>query len=266
MATSFKRKGMWGRFDPSSTEPYRVSRSKIDLFSDCKRCAYLDMRYGVKRPSMPAFTLNNAVDELFKREFDIYREKKEAHPLMKSAGIDAVPYDHKDLEEWRDAFKRGIKYHHEPTNITLRGGIDDVWVTPNNELIIVDYKATSKKNGPKSENDLYSSYKKQMEVYQWLFRKNGFTVSPVGYFVYTNGNSDAKAFGDTLSFETVLIPYSGSDSWIEPTLVELKKTLMSDEIPPVGVAFGGGPCDYCTYRESAGKTLLTLHRENLKKK
>jgi len=74
------------------------------------------MRYGVKRPSMPAFTLNNAVDELFKREFDIYRAKKEPHPLMKSAGIDAIPYEHKDLEEWRDAFKRGIKYHHEPTN------------------------------------------------------------------------------------------------------------------------------------------------------
>ncbi len=255
-------RGKWGIFDPKSTELYRVSRSKIDLFSECQRCAYLDMRYGVKRPSMPAFTLNNAVDELFKREFDIYRTKKEPHPLMVSAGIEAVPFEHKDLEEWRDAFKRGIKYHHKPTNITLRGGIDDVWVTPTGELIIVDYKATSKKNGPKTESDLYDSYKRQLEVYQWLFRKNGFSVSPTGYFVYANGNSDAKDFSDTLAFETVLIPYTGDSAWIEPALVELKKILMSDDIPPVGTAFGGGPCDYCTYREAAGKTLLTLHRAN----
>ncbi len=266
MTGNFKAKGKWGQFDPTSTVPYRVSRSKIDLFSECPRCAYLDMRCGVKRPSMPAFTLNNAVDELFKREFDIYRAKKEPHPLMKAAGIDAVPYEHKDLEEWRDSFKRGISYHHEPTNITLRGGIDDVWVTPNGELIIVDYKATSKKQGPKTEDDLYDSYKRQMEVYQWLFRKNGFSVSPTGYFVYANGDSNAKVFDNTLAFDTTFIPYKGDDSWIEPTLVKLKDTLMSDEIPPVGTAFGGGPCDYCTYREAAGKTLLNLYRANIKKK
>jgi len=255
----------WGVFDPSSKEPYRVSRSKIDLFSECKRCAYLDMRYGVRRPRGPSFTLNNAIDELFKREFDVYREKKEIHPLMKKAGVDAIPYQHEKLEEWRDAFKRGISYHHEPTNITLRGGIDDVWVTPDDELIIVDYKATSKKEGPKTDADLYDSYKRQMEVYQWLFRKNGFKVSPAGYFVYANGDSNAETFSDTLNFSTVLIPYAGDDTWIEPALVEMKKMLLSDEIPPVGTAFGGGPCDYCTYREDAGKTLLSLYRANTKK-
>jgi hypothetical protein len=58
-------------FDPFSREPFKVSRSKIDLFCECQRCSYLDLRLGVKRPSMPAFTLNNAVDELLKREFDI---------------------------------------------------------------------------------------------------------------------------------------------------------------------------------------------------
>ncbi len=263
MAGSFKR---WGIFDPKSTEPYRISRSKIDLFSDCPRCAYLDMRHGVKRPSGPSFTLNNAVDELFKREFDLYRVKKEAHPLMKKAGVDAVPYAHEKLEEWRDAFKRGISFYHEPTNITLRGGIDDVWITPSEELLIVDYKATSKKKAPSSDADLYDSYKRQMEVYQWLFRKNGFKVSPTGYFVYANGNSNAETFSDKLEFDTVLIPYVGDDSWIEPALERLKKTLMSDEIPEVGTAFGGGPCDYCTYRESAGKTLLALFRANTKKK
>lgn len=251
----------WGRFDPKSTEPYRLSRSKIDLFSECPRCAYLDMRHGVKRPSGPSFTLNNAVDELLKREFDSLRAKGEPHPLMKAYGLDAVPYKHEKLEEWRDALKRGVSFLHEPTNLLVRGGIDDVWVNPAGELLVVDYKATSKKAGPKSENDLYASYKRQMEVYQWLFRMNGFAVNPTGYFVYVNGRADAEAFDGKLEFDINLIPYAGDDSWIEPTLSKLKETLLSEDIPPVGTAFGGGPCDYCTYREAAGKTLLALHRQ-----
>lgn len=249
----------WGVYDPSTTAPFRVSRSKIDLFAECPRCAFLDLRFGVKRPSGPSFTLNNAIDELLKREFDVLRAKGEPHPLMRSYGIDAVPLKHDRLEEWRDALKRGISYHHEPTNLLVRGGVDDVWTTPSGELIIVDYKATSKKVGPSREDDLYDSYKRQMEVYQWLFRKNGFQVMPKGYFVYANGNSDAAAFDAKLEFDIKLIAYEGKDDWIEPLLERLKAMLHSDEIPAPGTSFGGGPCDYCTYRETAGKTLMTLH-------
>ncbi len=246
-------------FDPSSKEPFKVSRSKIDLFTECPRCAYLDIRLGVKRPSGPSFTLNNAVDELLKREFDIHRAKATVHPLLKSYGLDAVPFDDPRMEEWRDALRRGIGYLHAPTNLFVRGGIDDVWVNPKGELIIVDYKATSKKEGPKSEDDLYPSYKRQMEIYQWLFRKNNFKVSPIGYFVYVNGNSDAEAFDGKLEFATELIPYKGDDSWIDGAIVKLKETLMSEAIPPVGTAFGGGLCDFCTYREAAGKVLQAIH-------
>ncbi len=253
-------------FDPSSAEPFTISRSKVDMFTECPRCSYLDLRLGVKRPSMPSFTLNNAVDELFKREFDVHRADGSTHPLMKAYGIDAVPFKHEKLDEWRDALKRGVKTHHLESNLILRGGIDDVWCTPSDELIVVDYKATSKKVGPSSEDDLYDSYKKQIVVYQWLFRRNGFKVSPTAYFVYANGNSDKKAFDAKLEFDICLIPYTGDDSWIEPTLMRMKETLMSDEIPPVGTSFGGGPCEFCTYREAAGKILLSLHNGKKAKK
>jgi hypothetical protein len=213
---------------------------------------------------MPAFTLNNAVDELLKREFDIHRAAASTHPLLQRYGLDSVPLADERMEEWRDALRRGISYLHAPTNLLVRGGIDDVWVNPAGELIIVDYKATSKKKGPSTEEDLYDSYKRQMEIYQWLFRKNGFAVSPTGYFVYVNGRSDAKAFDGKLEFDIELIPYAGSDAWIEPAIIDLKAMLMSDDIPPVGTAFGGGPCEYCTYRENAGKKLLALHESGKK--
>lgn len=251
-------------FDPASKEPFRVSRSKIDQFIECQRCAYLDMRLGVKRPSMPSFTLNNAVDELLKREFDIHRAARTTHPLLKEYGLDAVPFDDPRMEEWRDALRRGIAYHHEPTNLLVRGGIDDVWETPTKELIIVDYKATSKKIGPKTEDDLYDAYKRQVEIYQWLFRQNGFTVSPTAYFVYVNGKSDMNAFDGKLEFDIDLIPYTGSDTWVEPAIIDLKAMLVKDEIPAVGTSFGGGPCEHCTYREAAGKSLLAVHAKQKK--
>lgn len=254
-----------GPFDPSSKESFKVSRSKLDLFSECPRCAYLDLRLGIKRPPMPAFTLNNAVDELLKREFDIHRANGTKHSLLERYGLDAVPLADERMEEWRDALRRGISYLHKATNLFIRGGIDDVWVNLAGELIIVDYKATSKKIGPSAETDLYDSYKRQLEIYQWLFRQNGFAVSPTAYFVYVNGKADAEAFDGKLEFDINLIPYTGSDAWVEPAIFDLKKMLLSGEIPPIGTAFGGGPCDYCTYRENAGKVLLELHAKNKKK-
>lgn len=246
-------------FDPASKEPFKLSRSKLDLFCECPRCAYLDLRLGVKRVSGPSFTLNNAVDELFKREFDVHRAAATTHPLMKAYGLDAVPFDDPRMDEWRDALRRGIGYLHEPTNLFLRGGIDDVWVTPAGELMIVDYKATSKKVGPSSEDDLYDAYKRQLEIYQWLFRGNGFTVSPTGYIVYANGLSDKKAFDGKLEFDIKLIPYTGSDAWVEGKLIALKEMLLCNDIPEIGTAFSGGPCDYCTYRDNAGKALKEAH-------
>lgn len=227
------------------------------MFTECQRCSYLDLRLGVSRPSMPSFTLNNAVDELFKREFDIHRKAGTPHPIMTANDIDAVPFNDERMDEWRDALRRGITTQHASSGFYVRGGIDDVWVKPNRELIIVDYKATSKNEAPTREEHLYDSYKKQMEVYQWLFRQNGFKVLPTGYFVYANARQDKEinAFDAKLDFDINLIPYTGDDSWVEPALIEMKNVLSLDTIPPVGISFGGGPCEHCIYRENAGRRL-----------
>jgi hypothetical protein len=166
---------------------------------------------------------------------------------MKAYGLKAVPYAHKELQSWRDARRRGVTYLHEPTNFLVCGGIDDVWQGERGELIIVDYKATSKR----SEISLYEAYKRQAEVYQWLFRKNGFTVSDTAYFVYANGRSDAEAFDGKLEFDVELIPHKGDDSWVEPTLFKIHEALSSDTVPEKG-----SRCDYCPYREAAGKALM----------
>lgn len=238
-------------FDPDAKRPYRLSRYRIDIFLRCPRCFYLSERMGVERPSFPAFTLNSAVDQLFKKEFDIHRTKNEPHPLMKTYGINAVPFSHPKMDEWRNNFK-GVRTLHEPTNFLVFGAVDDIWVTPNKVLAVVDYKSTSTSRKIDLDSKWKKYYKKQVEVYQWLLgrqkdlKEKGYRVSDKSFFVYANGRKDKKAFDGKLEFDVQIIPYLGDSSWVEPTLKEARALLEKDEIPAPAP-----DCEYCAYRKEA---------------
>ena len=239
-------------YDPKSSAPFSLSRSKVEMFLKCPRCFYLDQRLGVKLPSMPSFSLNSAVDHLLKKEFDIRRAAGVAHPLMEAYGIEAVPAKHKNLDVWRENFK-GIRYIHKKTNFELFGAIDDLWVNPENEYHIVDYKATSTANKISLDDQWKRWYKKQAEFYQWLFRGNGFDVNNRAYFVFCNASKDRKAFDGKLEFEVTVIAYDGSDAWVEPTLAAMKECLDAD-VPPAP----GSECEYCAYVEKAKQVNVAL--------
>lgn len=228
-------------FNPESNEPFRLSRSKIDLFIECPRCFYFDRRLGVGRPPGFPFNLNSAVDHLLKKEFDFHRARKSTHPLMEKYGIDAVPFAHKDMDKWRENFV-GVQYHHKPTNFIITGAVDDIWMNKDEELIIVDYKSTSKDSEITLDAEWQDGYKRQMEVYQWLLRQNGFAVSDTGYFVYANGLRDREAFDSKLEFDVTVIPYTGKDTWIEKTLEKARTCLTDPRIPSQS-----SDCDYCNY-------------------
>jgi CRISPR/Cas system-associated exonuclease Cas4 (RecB family) len=246
-------------YRPGQKTVFKLSRSKIELFTQCPRCFWLDARLKIKRPNGPPFQINKAIDELFKKEFDSFRAQKKPHPLMVEFGVDAIPFEHENLSQWRENFV-GVTALHEPTNLHIFGAIDDVWVNNAGELIVVDYKATAKASEVSLDADWQISYKRQLEVYQWLLRQNDFKVSDIGYFVYTNGRLDLDGFNDRVEFRTKVIPYTGSDAWVEPTVKKMKDCLEGD-MPPVGTAAMGGECDYCSYAKA--RTELTL--KHLKK-
>lgn len=237
---------------------WRLSRSKIELFNECPRCFYLDNKLGTARPRGPAFTLNIAVDALFKKEFDGHRAAGTPHPLMEEYGIKAVPYTHANMDTWRENFE-GIEYHDPATDFTISGAVDDIWVDEDGKLIVVDYKSTSKEGRIESLEDSSwnQQYRRQMGVYQWLLRKNGFAVADRGYFVYANASTDHEAFDGRLEFEVTVVPCDGETDWIDTVLPRIKETLESEQIPPIGAA-----CEFCPYREAAGKKLLFLHQKN----
>lgn len=237
-------------YNPDSKQPFRLSRSKIDLFIECPRCFYLDRRLGVGRPPGFPFSLNSAVDYLLKKEFDAHRASQTKHPYMKAYKIDAVPFMHERMDEWRDALRRGVTYLYKKTNFIITGAVDDIWINPKKELIVVDYKATSKDGEVSLDAEWQDGYKRQMEIYQWLLRKNDFKVSDTGYFVYLNGKTDTEAFDGKLEFDVKLLPYTGDDKWIEKTIIEAKKCLDDEKFPAPG-----NDCDYCKYRKAVSEVI-----------
>jgi len=190
-----------------------------------------------------SFTLNLAVDALMKKEFDFYRLRNEPHPVMTMYGIEAIPLRHPQLETWRDT-PTGIRALHGPTNLEVFGLVDDIWVHPDGTLAVVDYKATS--TASVITLDDRHSYKRQIEVYQWLFRRNGFDVSPTGYFVFVNATRDRAMFDKTLEFAMSVLPYEGSDAWVEEALVGMRECLMLDLPPPSTM-----DCVWCAYRKAS---------------
>ena len=155
-----------------------------------------------------------------------------------------IPFQHEHFELWTQSLHFGAKdrlnFVHTNTNLKVGGGLDDVWLNINsNCLHIVDYKSTSQKSdkGPITLDDFWkASYKRQMDLYVWVLRKKGFHVDDTGYFLYCDGDrfSDYDFLSSTMAsmkFKMTLIEYQTNETWIEPTLNEIRECLHENKRP-----------------------------------
>ena len=234
------------KYNPGSDKPFVMSRSKIDLYLKCKRCAYLDMRLGIKGPKPFPYTLNSRIDALLKVEHDIAREKKIKTKYLEENNINAIPYSHPELDVWREPFK-AARFHHKETNITIAGSVDDLWEDNETKKIhIVDYKSTHTPNFDKLKafNAPYLiGYKRQAEIYAWILSKLGLEIHQRSYFFYVNATLKQEIFDNKLDFEYALVPYDMRDfNWVEKTIIEIKNFLETNKIPAAT-----DDCELCKY-------------------
>ena len=248
-----------GTFKPNHPAPYELSRSRVENFIQCEACFWLDRAKGVKFPGIPSFLLNTNTDTLLKKDFDQYRGKG-PHPAMRAAGLEHLrPFAHPDIEKWENSMQFGASSNHfntlhEQTNILFGGGLDDVWENiATGELHIVDYKSTAQMgefikpldasfiappHDPKFK-DYKASFRRQMDMYQWVARQKGYQVSDIGYFVYVDGQHNGESgmidVNDPtqawMRFNVAVIPYEGNDGWVETVLVRVKETLQLTQCP-----------------------------------
>ena len=234
------------KYDPNSDKPFIMSRSKIDLYLKCKRCAYLDMRLGIKGPKPFPYNLNSRIDTLLKNEHDLARAKKIKTKYLEEFNINAVPYTHAELDVWREPFK-AARYHHKETNIVVAGSVDDLWENLDTKKIhIVDYKSTHTEKFDKLKSfdaPYLIGYKRQAEIYSWILSKLGLDVDNTSYFFYVNAKPAQEVFNNNLEFEYAIIPYKTEDyNWVENTIVEIKNFLETNKIPS-----SNQECDLCKY-------------------
>jgi hypothetical protein len=225
-------------YQKGTNEIFKISRSKFSNFIDCPRCFYLERVKGLKDPSMPGWALNSAVDELLKKEFDYYRKLQKPHPLITKNKLNFIPFQHDKIDYWRDALRGGIAFTDPDTNLEIHGGVDDIWVNPStNELIVVDYKAQSKIEAVETkaylEDPYHQIYKVQMDIYVYILRQMKFKVYDTAYFLVCNGLKTPDRFDATLQFDLKLVPYKTNDSWVKNKIIDMKKTLEAKDVPEI---------------------------------
>jgi hypothetical protein len=218
----------------------RISRSKIELFLECPRCFYAEVKWNNKRPPGFPFTLNNAVDILLKREFDVYREQGKPHPIQEDSGF--IPAVHNDLDRWRSPTKGGISYFHKKYNCTYFGAIDDLWVNSTGMMAVTDYKATARDSAVTDLPEWAFAYKRQLSFYNFLFRKNGFRMSEKGFLVYMTALTSLARFNSSLTFVANLIEVDLDETWIVPVLESLHETIHLKHMPEKSPN-----CRYCRF-------------------
>jgi hypothetical protein len=237
------------RYNPEKT--FKISRSKIELYFNCPTCFYKDAKLGLRKPPMPGWAINSAVDALLKKEMDICRAKDRSHGIFIENGLDIKPFKHDDIEKWQNAFT-GIQYKDTEHNFLLYGGVDDIMVDKDGKLVVIDFKATAKAADILSSANIYNngeSYKRQLEIYSWLLQKNGFEVSTKGYLMYYNGEASRPHLGKQMHFRRTLVPFKLDTSWISPMIEEMYACLQSDKMPE----YNDSNCEDCLYLSTIEK-------------
>ena len=103
---------------PDSKIPFKLSRTKIDLYFECKRCFFLDQKLGIKRPHGAPLVLNNKIVNDFKNELNFCRTEKKSHPEIIKIKKSFVPIQHSKIDDWKNSFK-GVGFYHKETNFFI---------------------------------------------------------------------------------------------------------------------------------------------------
>ncbi len=158
--------------------PHKLSPSALNLFKDCPRCFWLDKVKGIKRPEGIFPSLPSGIDKVLKAHFDKHRAKNEIPKELDLKDVKLFD-DTEKLKVWTANLK-GIPYTDKDGNI-LRGAVDEVLVnTKNNKLIVLDFKT----RGFPCKDDTHEHYIDQLNIYNYLLRKNNYETEDYGYLMF----------------------------------------------------------------------------------
>ena len=172
------------------------------------------------------------MDRILKTHFDSFMDKKKLPPSLKSLKGYSLFDDASLLKVWRNNLK-GIQWTDNNGNI-LRGAVDNILVK-NGKLVVIDYKT----RGFPLKDDTALHYQDQLDIYNFLLRKNGFETLDYAYLLFYHPDK-VDSDGDVL-FHTDLVKM---DVDVSNTVKILSNALLvlEGEIPE-----SNADCGFCEW-------------------
>jgi hypothetical protein len=147
------------KYDPSSLEKFKISRSKIELFLKCPRCFYLACKHGMS--------------------------------LQNCLSLGSVNLTNIDLEDLDDVEDTCYQYPLPGTNFLIVGAVDMIDLDRcTQELFVASFEFHSELFNMERQK----GYKREFEIVQWILRKQGHKVSNTAYIVFFDECSNAQAY------------------------------------------------------------------------
>jgi hypothetical protein len=211
--------------------PHKFSPSSLSLLKECPRCFWLAFNKGVKRPDSPFPSLPSGMDRILKAHFDSFRDRNLLPPeLVQLNGKVRLFGNAELLEAWRNNFK-GVQWTDDKGNL-FRGAVDNI-LENGKKLIVLDYKT----RGYPLKDDTASHYKDQLDIYNFLLRKNGYDTEDYAYLLFYYPK-EVEADGD-VAFHTALVNMEISVKNAEEIFRKAVQTL-EGRIPA-----SGEECGFC---------------------
>lgn len=213
----------------------KLSPSSLNVLEDCPRCFWLQIIKKISRPSGAFPSLPSGVDKILKEHFDSFIEKGQLPSELKNCDIiDCNLFDNKELlKVWRNNFK-GIEYLDKNSGILLRGAIDNLLVK-GKKIIVLDYKT----RGYPLKEDTAHHYQDQLNIYNFLLRKNNYPTEDYAYLLFYFPQKVAET-GEFI-FNTELVKMKIDIDHAEELFKKAIKILKED------IPVASPKCKYCNW-------------------
>ena len=177
--------------------PYKFSPSSLSLLKECPRCFWLHFNKEIRRPATIFPSLPSGMDRILKVHFDSFRDKGLLPPELKELNGKVKLFENIELlKDWRNNLK-GIQWTGKGGNI-FRGAVDNL-LQKGKKLIVLDYKT----RGFPLKEDTADHYQDQMDIYNFLLRKNSYKTENYAYLLFYHP-SNINESGDVI-FNTDLV-------------------------------------------------------------
>lgn len=221
--------------------PYNFSPSTLKLLKECHKCFWLQFNKGVSRPNGIFPSLPAGMDAVLKAHFDICMAKKELpYELLQLKGQAELFADKDLLDAWQN-YRRGIRWEDRAGNVIM-GAVDYILISKNRKLIVLDFKT----RGTARKDDTASYSQDQLDVYNFLLRKNGFETEDYAYLLFFHpkavGRDDKNGH---IEFVSELVKMETSTQNAEQLIVNAL-TLLAGPEPD-----SAEECDFCRYVQAS---------------